>query len=76
MYSQSRAKGYLPATAFTRKDRIVIDDQGFHFKTREDGLIGPFPSEILVQAGLDRFVKSKQKSRSQESKEGKKSKRA
>lgn len=60
MYSQSRTDGYLPATAFTRKTRIVIDDNGYHFKTRGGELIGPFRSELLAIKELEYFIYEKE----------------
>ena len=59
MESQGRANGYLPASAFTRKERIVIDDKGFHYRTRERKLVGPFDSESATIFDLNRFVKTK-----------------
>ena len=60
MYTQARANGYLPAIAFTRKARIVIDDGGYHFKTRGGKLIGPFPSELSAIKELNKFVLDKE----------------
>lgn len=59
METQGRANGYLPAAAFTRKERIVIDDEGYHYRTREQKLVGPFDSEAATTIALDRFVSTK-----------------
>jgi hypothetical protein len=59
MYSQGRANGYMPASAFTRKQRIVINDDGYHYRTREQKLVGPFDSESAILFDLERFVSSK-----------------
>ncbi len=59
MQTQGRANGYLPASAFTRKDRLVIDDNGYHYKTRENKLVGPFSTELAAIFDLERFVNSK-----------------
>ncbi len=57
--SRSRTNGYLPASAFTRKERMVIDDNGYHYRTREQKLVGPFDSESHTIFDLNRFVKTK-----------------
>ena len=56
MKQQNREKGYLPASAFTRRHRVVIDDEGFYFKTRENGIVGPYPTEATACYEMHRFV--------------------
>ena len=60
MYSQPRANGVLPAEAFTRKARIVIDDRGYHFKTRGGELVGPYHSELSAINELNKFILEKE----------------
>ena len=59
MSTQGRANGYLPASEFTRKERIVIDDHGYHYKTREDGLVVPSPTESTAKFDLNQFIHAK-----------------
>lgn len=59
MTTQGRANGYLPASAFTRKERVVIDDSGFHYRTREQKLVGPFDTESAAIFDLNCFVVAK-----------------
>jgi len=59
METQGRANGYLPAAAFTRKERMVIDDDGYHYRTREQKLVGPFETESAAIFNLNRFVHTK-----------------
>lgn len=56
MYTQSRTNGYLPASAFTRKERMVIDDSGYYYKTREGEQIGPFPTQSCANFDLNIFI--------------------
>jgi hypothetical protein len=56
MQLENRKYGYLPASAFTRSQRIVIDDDGFYFKTRENGLMGPFHTEAGACFEMHRYV--------------------
>lgn len=59
METQGRANGYLPASAFTRKERVVINDDGYHYRTREQKLVGPFETEAATIFALERFVDDK-----------------
>ena len=56
MTLENRKYGYLPASAFTRSQRIVIDDDGFYFKTRENGLMGPYHTEAGASYDMYRYV--------------------
>jgi hypothetical protein len=56
MEQLNRAHGYLPAAAFTRTERIVIDDDGFYFKTRENGIVGPYTTESFAINELQKYV--------------------
>lgn len=60
MQIQGRIDGYLPASAFNRTQRIVIGDGGYHFKTREDSIVGPFHTEAEARFELNLFVEIKQ----------------
>ncbi|MEP1742493.1 MAG: DUF6316 family protein [Kangiellaceae bacterium] len=59
MQLQGRATGYLPASAFTRTNRIVIGDQGYFFKSRESQVNGPFPTEAKARFELNLFIEIK-----------------
>lgn len=59
MEAQNRLGGVLPAAAFTRKERLVVNDSGYYFKTREDNLMGPFPTEAEAKFELNTFIKIK-----------------
>lgn len=41
---------------FTRSERLVIDDNGYHYRTREGELIGPFVTESQALYDLNSFV--------------------
>ena len=59
MQLQGRATGYLPASAFTRTNRIVISDQGYFFKSRESRFNGPYPTEAKARFELNLFIEIK-----------------
>ena len=59
MISPGRSNGYLPAGAFSRTERIVIDDAGFYFKTRSHELVGPFETEAHANYELAMFINVK-----------------
>jgi len=60
MQLQGREGGYLPASAFTRTHRIVINDNGYYFKTREQSILGPFPTEAETLFELNVFIEIKE----------------
>ena len=60
MQLQGRASGYLPAAAFMRTNRIVIGDQGYFFKSRENQVNGPFSTEAEARFELNLFIEIKQ----------------
>ena len=41
----------------TRKNRFVINDEGYFYRTRECDLIGPFPTQSEALFDLNVFVK-------------------
>ncbi|MBV1910734.1 MAG: hypothetical protein KUG78_15635 [Kangiellaceae bacterium] len=60
MQVQKRTGGKTPVSSYRRTDRIVKGDQGYHFKTREESLMGPFPTEAEARYELNVFIKIKQ----------------
>ena len=56
MNNQQRAHTYVPASLFKRSDRIVIDDNGYYYKTREGGITGPFITEAKTLFDLNIFI--------------------
>ena len=42
---------------FKRSSRIVHDDDGFHYRTREGELVGPFSTEAKAKYDLNTFLK-------------------
>ncbi len=59
MQLQGRASGYLPASAFTRTNRIVIGDRGYYFKSRDSQINGPYPTEAKAKFELNLFIEIK-----------------
>ncbi len=59
MQLQGRSTGYLPASAFTRTNRIVIGDRGYYFKSRDNQLNGPYPTEAETRFELNLFIEIK-----------------
>ncbi len=57
MNNQQRAHTYVPASFFNRSDRILIDDNGFYYKTREGATAGPFLTESKALFDLNIFIK-------------------
>ena len=39
-----------------RSDRLVVNDEGFFYRTRECDLIGPFATELAARADLKFFI--------------------
>ncbi len=60
MNMKSRENGYLPAAAFMRTDRVVMQTDGYYYKTREEGIVGPFATRSLVNFELNIFMNIKQ----------------
>jgi hypothetical protein len=56
MNQLDRTVGYLPASAFTRTRRLIMEDDGFYYKTRENGVVGPFSTEATASYELNQFI--------------------
>ncbi|TQV88212.1 DUF6316 family protein [Aliikangiella coralliicola] len=42
---------------FKRSNRIVVNDEGFHYRTREGQLVGPFSTKSEAKYDLNTFLK-------------------
>jgi hypothetical protein len=56
MNLQHRANGYLPAVCFNRSERILIDDSGYYYKTREGEVVGSFATEAAARYDMNKFL--------------------
>jgi hypothetical protein len=56
MNKRNRINGFLPAVCFNRSDRILIDDDGYCYKTREGKIIGSFETEAAAKYDMNRFI--------------------
>ena len=60
MNNQSRNQGYFPASFVRRSQRVVISDQGFHYRIRKGRAVGPFNTEMDANVALSHYLKSTQ----------------
>jgi len=56
MNYQSRAQGYFPGSFFRRSNRIIVNQNGYHYRTRSGKTVGPFATEIDAIVDLDDFI--------------------
>lgn len=56
----NRKVGYFPASFFQRRERMTVDDSGFHVRIRKGIAIGPFSSELEAKLNLSDFLASQQ----------------
>lgn len=57
MKHQSRVQGYFPASFFRRSDRILINNQGYHYRVRKGDTVGPFAKESDAHINLNKYLK-------------------
>lgn len=48
--------GYLLIAAFTRNNRMVTSEGDYYYRTREQELMGPYPSETVAEFELSIFL--------------------
>ncbi len=56
MISTRRINDPIKSQHRSRKDRVVISDEGYHYRTREEQLIGPFVTEANALYDLNNFI--------------------
>lgn len=56
MNTSSRSIGHFPGSFFSRTERILVDDNGFHYRIRKGVSIGPFATESDARSDLERFI--------------------
>ena len=59
MNHQSRAQGYFPGSFFRRSKRIIVNENGYHYRIRSGQLVGPFQSEVEANIDLNNFILSR-----------------
>ena len=42
--------------AFIRGDRLIINDEGYFYRTREEGIVGPYNTESEALFNLNVFI--------------------
>jgi len=58
MDHQSRAQGYFPGSFFRRSNRLVVNENGYHYRVRDGKMIGPFESEFDAITNLQNYIQS------------------
>ena len=58
MNIQNRGEGYFPGSFFRRSERVVVDDSGYHFRTRQGETVGPFLTESDANLNLGLYLKT------------------
>jgi len=56
MYTKRSTDGYLLIAAFTRNDRMVIKEGDYYYRTREQEMMGPYPTEAIAEFELNIFL--------------------
>ncbi len=59
MNQTSRSQGYFPGSFFNRSDRLLMNEQGYHYQTREGKAMGPFPNKTTALLNLESYIRNK-----------------
>ena len=56
MYTKRSTDGYLLIAAFTRSRRMVIKEDDYYYKTREQEIMGPYSTGPIAEFELNIFL--------------------
>lgn len=56
MSHQSRAQGYFPGSFFRRSNRVIVNENGYHYRIRSGQMVGPFKTKNEAIVDLNSFI--------------------
>lgn len=56
MYTKRNTDGYLLIAAFIRNNRMVTREGDFYYRTREQEMMGPYPTQSIAEFELNIFM--------------------